>query len=342
MKQPKQIQDPDWLYSLLRPTVDGVLHLCVRRYRLIGKEHIPTDGQIIYAPNHQNALIDALAILSLDKQAKVFVSRADIHRNPRFKSILRWLKIMPINRMRDGIDSVRHNDVTIEQAVRVLNDGVPFCIMPEGTHRQKHSLLPLQKGIFRIALKAVSSSKPLYIVPVGLEYGDWAHLWSSLTVCIGEPICVNDYLQQHPDLTEPQLILGLRQELTERMQQLILYVPDDEQYETHWAALDAHRPAPWAQSESSFSSAALALAPWASLTALALASPLFLVCALASLPIWLPLSIVLPKVKDEAFRSSVEFVVTWLWALLSLGLILLPWCFYQEYLYQCRKLIHKR
>lgn len=331
MKQPKQIQDPNGLYSLLRPTVDGLFRLSTRRYRLIGRENIPADGQIIYAPNHQNALLDALAVLSIDEKPKVFVSRADIHRNPRFKSILRWLKIMPINRMRDGIDNVRHNDVTIEQAVRVLNDGVPFCIMPEGTHRQKHSLLPLQKGIFRIALKAVSSSKPLYIVPVGLEYGDWAHIWSSLTVCIGQPICVNEYLQQHPELTEPQLILGLRQELTERMQQLILYVPDDEHYEANWAALDAHRPAPWTQSKSSLSAI--------SLTALALAAPLFIACAIASFPIWLPLCFVLPKIKDEAFRGSVEFVVTWLWALLSLGLILLPWFFCQEYLYQFRSLL---
>ena len=30
---------------------------------IVGKENIPTDGAVIFAPNHTNALMDALSVL---------------------------------------------------------------------------------------------------------------------------------------------------------------------------------------------------------------------------------------------------------------------------------------
>lgn len=326
----KSIQSPDWLYNLLRPTVDGLFRLSMRRYRCLGREHVPASGRIIYAPNHQNGLLDALAVLSLDRSAKVFVSRADIHRNPRVARILRWLKIMPINRMRDGIAEVRHNDATMQRAVEVLGDGVPFCIMPEGTHRQRHSLLPLQKGIFRIALQAIAADPdtPLWIVPVGLEYGDWARMWDSLTVQIGAPILVNDYLAQHPDQTEPQQLLGLRTLLTERMRSLILWVADDAHYDEAWATLDRHRPALYEKPRPR-------LPRWARVLLLATGAPLFVLSALVTLPIWLTIYVATRPIEDVAMRNTVAYVIVWLMTLLSLGVLLPFWCYVQEYLYQC-------
>lgn len=327
------IQDPDALYTLLRPTVDKWFRIAMRRYRCIGREHIPQDGQIIFAPNHQNGLLDALAILSLDSRPKVFVSRADIHRNPRVAKILKWLKIMPIHRMRDGLDSVRHNDETIHGAVQVLGDGVPFCIMPEGTHRRKHSLLPLQKGIFRIALQAVAaqSEKKTYIVPVGLEYGDWYRMWDSLTVCIGEPIVVNEWLVEHRELTEAQQIVGLQQVLSERMQQLILYVPDNEQYEEAWHKLDANRPAPWQKEVSR-------IPHWVRILLLIAGAPLYAVCAVLTAPMHALIAGLNHRVRDVAFRNSIEFVVVWLNLLLTLGMVVPLWCYTNEYTYQINRI----
>lgn len=331
----KKIQDYDFWYTFLRPTVDTLFRWSMRRYRCVGRENLPQNGQIIFAPNHQNGLIDALAVLSLDSRPKVFVSRADIHRNPKLRRILSWLKIMPINRMRDGVDSVRHNDETMDRAVSVLQDGVPFVIMPEGTHRRMHSLLPLQKGIFRIAMRAATSAQtdpqtnPVWIVPVGLEYGDWDQIWDSLTICIGQPINVNDYLATHPDETEPQQILGLRSMLSDRLQKLILYLPDNEQYPEAWMHLDANRPSPWKKPQHH-------LPQWARAILLVLGAPLFLLCGLLTFPIWLPLWIVKPKIKDVAFRNSAEFVWTWLLLPFSLWLATPFWFYIKEYLYQIR------
>ena len=171
----KKIQDYNFAYDILRYYPDIALKLSYRKIKYVGREFIPKDGAVIFAPNHTNALMDAMVILAMDHRPKVYVARADIFRNPKIAKILSFLKIMPIMRMRDGFEEVKKNNETIERAVDVLRDGVPFCIFPEGTHQAKYSSLPLSKGIFRIALSAVElmPDTPLYIVPVGLRYGNF-------------------------------------------------------------------------------------------------------------------------------------------------------------------------
>ena len=79
-RKEKKIQDYDRLYATLRHYVDLAMKLSYRTLRYVGRERIPQDGAVIYAPNHTNALMDALIILTMDRKAKVFVARADIFR----------------------------------------------------------------------------------------------------------------------------------------------------------------------------------------------------------------------------------------------------------------------
>ena len=233
MAQPKKIQDYNRWYDLLRYYVDFVLHLSYRSIRYEGRENIPQDGAVIYAPNHTNALMDALVILAMDRKAKVFVARADIFRRPLLAKIFSFLKIMPIMRMRDGIDEVKKNTETIERAVDVLRDKVPFCIFPEGTHQAKYSSLPLSKGIFRIAFQAqeLMPDMPLYIVPVGLRYGSFFRFRSTVRVQIGDPINVGEFTASHSDKTPQEQMNIMKDLLSERMRKSIFYIPNDEDYD---------------------------------------------------------------------------------------------------------------
>lgn len=233
MAKEKKIQDYDWCYNVLRYYVDFVLKLSYRNVRYVGTENIPQNGAVIYAPNHTNALMDALVILAMDRKPKVFVARADIFKNKMLAKIFRFLKILPIMRMRDGIDEVRKNDETIAQAVDVLRDQVPFCIFPEGTHQAKYSSLPLSKGIFRIAFQAqeMMPDMPLWIVPVGLRYGSFFRFRSTVRVQVGDPINVREFLEENAEETQQVQINLAKDMLTERMKQSIFYIPDDENYE---------------------------------------------------------------------------------------------------------------
>jgi len=189
----RPVYGKDRLYDFLLPYVNWSFRRVFRSLRYEGCENIPADGPVIFSPNHVNTLLDALAVLAMmDGRPVVFAARADIFRKKSLAAILNFLRILPINRMRDGIDSLAGNEDTFRQAVRSLKEGLPFCIFPEGRHSQEEGLLPLRKGIARIALKASEEIPgPIYIVPVGLTYKDYIRFHTSLTVQVGEAIRIN-------------------------------------------------------------------------------------------------------------------------------------------------------
>lgn len=231
-KKKSKIQDRNLGYSILKPYVDFLIKCSYNKILRVGKEKLPKDGAIILAPNHTNTLMDALVVLSSDKNRKVFVARADIFRFPVLPKIFTFLKIMPIMRLRDGFRAVKQNQEIIDKAVDVLKDRVPFCIFPEGTHLAKYSMLPISKGILKIAFQALEelSDTPLYIVPVGIRYGDFFRFRSSVRLEFGEPINVGEYIAEHAEQTQSEQMNGMKDMLTERLRSVILYVPNDENY----------------------------------------------------------------------------------------------------------------
>lgn len=227
-----KIQKPNRIYSILRAYAKHSFRNTYSEIEINGTENIPDEASVIYAPNHTSALTDPLSVLFMDRKYKVFVARADIFRNPKIAKILHFLKLMPINRLRDGFGNMSKNSQTFDIAVDVLRDKVPFVIFAEGTHRPMHSLMtPLQKGIFRIALKAEedpSVSHPVCIIPVGIEYGNYFRFSSSQLINIGKPLYIGDFIKKYPDLDHPELMNVMRESLAEKMKELILYIPDDE------------------------------------------------------------------------------------------------------------------
>lgn len=233
-----KIQDDDKLYSFLKYFVDFHTYRSFRRFKIIGKENIPAEGACVFGSNHCNTLMDALVLLATSRKKKVFIARGDIFSNPHTAKILKWLRILPIFRIRDGIGAVRDkNGDTIEQAVDVMHDEVPLYLFPEAAHRTKHSLRQLSKGIFHIALDAnrrFGHEKPVYIVPVGLEYGDYFRFRSTILVSYGKPINVTEFVKEHEGENEAVIINELKAILTQRMSELISFVPDDEDYDAIW------------------------------------------------------------------------------------------------------------
>ena len=233
----KKIYEDDRRYSCLRPIVDAYIRGSFKKIRYDGLENIPKDGSVILAPNHCDALMDPLAVLAMNRDKKVFVARADIFRKPAVRKILTFLKIMPIHRVRDGFRRVLNSEKTIENSIEVLNNHVPFCILPEGAHRPKHSLLPLGKGIARIAYGADrgrDGKDPVYIVPIGCEYGDYFRYRSTLLASVGEPIDISAYIAAHPERSEAELLTDIRNLTAGALKKQIVYIPDDDDYEATW------------------------------------------------------------------------------------------------------------
>lgn len=233
MGKRRKIQENDWRYDVLHWLVERTTKASYRRIRYIGTERIPKDGAVIYAPNHTGTLMDALIVVAMSHEPTVFIARADIFKNPKLARLFRFFKMAPIMRMRDGIEEVKKNNKTIEMAADVLKDRIPLCIFPEGKHQTKYSLQPLSKGIFRIALQAKEQlgDTPLYIVPMGIRYGNFFRFRSTVTLQVGNPINVGEFIAKNEDKTPQELMNLMRGCLDERMKETILYIPNDEEYD---------------------------------------------------------------------------------------------------------------
>ncbi len=233
----EKIWQKDIGYTLLRPVVDGTTKSGYRKVEVHGYENIPKDGAVIIAPNHCNTLMDALVILRAFKDETVFGARADIFNKPAVAKIMYFLRILPQIRQRDGLRNVLKNNDTQETIVEALENQVRFCVFPEGKHRPAHSLQPLGKGVFRAALAAnakFGDKFPVYIVPAGLEYGDYFRYRSTSLITFGKPINVTEFVRNNPVENEVQLIEPLKKELTERMSGLITFIKDDGQLADKW------------------------------------------------------------------------------------------------------------
>lgn len=158
--------------------------------------------------------------------------------NPSAAKILRFLRILPMVRVRDGIRNVLRNLETMRTISEVLDHDVPYCVFSEGTHRTRHSLLPIKKGIIRTAFTAdetMKEGKTIWLVPIGLEYGDYLRYHSTSLMEFGEPINFTEFVRTHPDMVQADIYRQLGAELQSRISSLITYIGDDEDYEAKWA-----------------------------------------------------------------------------------------------------------
>ena len=64
----------------------------IKKLRAIIKKNIPKGKPVIFAINHQNALMDALTARAAMKGQPVFMTRADIFKKPAIAKILRFFK----------------------------------------------------------------------------------------------------------------------------------------------------------------------------------------------------------------------------------------------------------
>lgn len=233
-----KIYQDDWRYNLIKPWVDVNIRHSYRKCQIHGEENIPTDGAVLLTPNHCNTLMDALVMLRAYKKQTVFGARADIFNKRLIAEFMTFARILPMVRQRDGLRNVLKNKDTQETIVETLENNVRFCMYPEGTHRARHSLQVLGKGVFRAAIAAndkFGAEKPIYIVPVGIEYGDYFRYRSTSLVNYGKPINVTEFVKNLGTDNEAQIMDALRKELSTHMIELFTYFKFDENYDEKWA-----------------------------------------------------------------------------------------------------------
>ena len=221
-------------YALLK-SVAGFWHNNVfyRKVIVLGRENINPDNHLIFAPNHQNALMDALAVLFTHKGQPVFLARADIFKKKSIASILYFLKILPVYRIRDGFSSLKGNDEIFLKTIDVLKHKNGLVILPEGDHAGFRRLRQLKKGICRVAFQsdeATGFTLQIKIIPVALEFSHYSRFRQVLTVEYGKPIEVSEFFEQYK--VSPERALNeLRSKLSDEMKGIMVHIEPEEDYE---------------------------------------------------------------------------------------------------------------
>lgn len=225
------LQKFDLRYFLAQKHVNAVFRLHFRKLVFIGRENIPTDKPIIFAPTHRNALVDALILVYENvKQQVVFLARADIFANPTIAKILNFLKIIPVYRIRDGKENLDKNKQIFEMCRQILKQGNPICLFPEARYNPHQNQLPLQKAIPRIVLPAeaeVNFTLDTHIVPMAFYYTAKDSFLSDLYVTYSRPVRVADYKELY-EQDENQAVNKLRLHLEARLREYVVDIPEED------------------------------------------------------------------------------------------------------------------
>ena len=204
-----------------------------RKVIVTGAENINPECHLIFAPNHQNALMDALAVLFTHKGQPVFLARADIFKKKPIAAILYFLKILPVFRIRDGYATLKENDEIFSKTIDVIKNKNGLVILPEGDHGRFRRLRQLKKGICRVAFQAdeaENNQMKIKIIPVGIEYSNYIRYRQVLTVVYGKPIEVSEYHELYKK-NHDRALVELKKRLSEEIKKLMVHIESEEDYE---------------------------------------------------------------------------------------------------------------
>lgn len=186
------------LYRLLKIIVGVGIRLYYRQVRIIGREHLETNGPKIILANHPNTLMDAWIIGHICNQRIYYMAKGTFF-NTRIKRwILGGLGMIPINRKSDSkIEGVSNLD-SFEACYKLLEEGKTLVIFPEGNSYQERLLRKLKSGAARIALETELRNERnlgISIIPVGLNYTEPEKFRSSILANVGAPIDPKPYVE---------------------------------------------------------------------------------------------------------------------------------------------------
>jgi 1-acyl-sn-glycerol-3-phosphate acyltransferase len=222
-------------YQLLRYYVRFAFWLSHNRIVVIGQNRIPPGKPIIFAANHQNALMDSLAIVCTNPSQSLWLARADIFKSKIARPFLKFLKMVPVYRIRDGKDSLANNEEIFASVTRLLENNETTSLFPEAAHSGRRQMLPHKKAIPRIALEAENKNHfnlGLNIVPVGIYYSHYWDFDRTIIVQYGEPIEVDKYREEY-EHNPQKAMLKLRDEIHDQLVPLTMQINSEPLYQDY-------------------------------------------------------------------------------------------------------------
>ncbi len=187
-------------YRILAWFLRVVTRVFFRQVEVVGLEHVPRTGPVLFAGNHPNSLIDPILIITTCGRKVHFAAKDTLFAGRLMRAVLRGLGAVPIRRRDDHAGAPRDsqpsaagvdNDAAFAAMFGVLGEGGAIGIFPEGLSHDESQLARLKTGAARLALGGVRRhATPIQIVPCGLTFIHPKRFRSRVLVQYGPPIVV--------------------------------------------------------------------------------------------------------------------------------------------------------
>ena len=177
------------LYRALRWLLGMAMRVFFRHVEVVGLEHVPARGPVIFAGNHPNSLIDPILILTTCGRIVHFAAQDTLFTTRIMRWLLRGLGAVPLAR-RDDHGGAIDNQSAFTAMFETLEAGRAIGIFPEGLSHDASQLARLKTGAARLALGAAARGSEVTIVPCGLTFIHPRRFRSRALVQYGEPIIV--------------------------------------------------------------------------------------------------------------------------------------------------------
>src|SRR5262249_27934927 len=211
------------LRRFLRALFGLSLRIFFRRVEVEGIERVPSEGGVIFAANHPNALVDPLLFLCFAPRPVAVLAKAPLFSMPVVGSFVRGFDSIPVYRSQDTGSDLSRNRETFDAARRLLARGGGLLLFPEGASHDDPKLRRLKTGAARIALGAAAlAGSPLALVPAGLYYTWKQRFRSSVLLSFGEPIAVSPVSLEADGEPPADAVRELTQSLEESLSRLTL------------------------------------------------------------------------------------------------------------------------
>lgn len=163
----------------------GWIFLMGIKVTVIGREHLPSHGGCILAPNHES-MFDIPLLCSLGHSIR-WLSKEEVGKIPFVGWSMKAMGCFFVKRNRSGHDINVMKEV--EDGVR---SGASVIIFPEGTRTRTGNLLPFKKGAFKTAQ---NSGAPLIPIAITGTYqiappGTWPTRNHKVTLRIGPALTI--------------------------------------------------------------------------------------------------------------------------------------------------------
>lgn len=216
-------------YKIVRFYVKLGLVSYFKQIKVYGRENIPKNQPILFVSNHRNGLIDPILIAISSGRVHNFLTRASAFKNPIANFLLRSIKMWPIYRIRDGLDSIQRNQAIFEDCYAAFDKKETVMIFPEGNHGLYRRLRPLTKGFTRIAFGYIDTykKKDLLILPIGINYSDMQEKGSAVSIYYGKPIRAHDY---YDPKDENEAIEHLKNDVSILLKELSTHIEKEEDH----------------------------------------------------------------------------------------------------------------